>query len=207
MRIIGLTGGIACGKSNVSAALASVGATIIDGDLLSREAVAPGSRGLEDIRAAFGDSVFHEDGTLNRRMLGDRVFQNPSEKAKLDGIMQPLIRSLTMARMEEAEHQGAKVCVLDMPLLYEFGYETLCDTVWCVYIPPEKQLQRLMERDHMTRQQALNRIASQMPAAEKAARAQTVIHTDGTLEETQSMVKQLYAREMAESLSWGRRMQ
>lgn len=67
-------------------------------------------------------------------MLGDRVFQKPSEKAKLDGIMQPLIRNLTMARMEEAEQHGVKVCVLDMPLLYEFGYDTLCDTVWCVYI-------------------------------------------------------------------------
>lgn len=207
MRIIGLTGGIACGKSNVSATLTSLGAIIIDGDLLSREAAAPGSRGLEAIRAAFGDSVFHADGTLNRRMLGDRVFQHPEEKARLDGIMQPLIRSMTVARIEEARSQGATACVLDMPLLYEFGYDTLCDTVWCVYLPPEKQLQRLMERDHMSRQQALNRIASQMPAAEKAARAQTVIHTDGTLEETQNMVKQLYAREMAESLSWGRRMQ
>lgn len=199
MRIIGLTGGIACGKSNVSAALAALGATIIDGDMLSREAVAPGSEGLKAIRIAFGDDVFHADGSLNRRMLGDRVFQNPEEKAKLDGIMQPLIRSLTVARMQEAANQGAKVCVLDMPLLYEFGYDTLCDTVWCVYIPPEKQLQRLMERDHMTRQQALNRIASQMPAAEKAAKAQTVIHTDGTLEETQNLVRQLYAREMEES--------
>lgn len=207
MRIIGLTGGIACGKSNVSATLASLGAIIIDGDLLSREAAAPGSRGLEAIRAAFGDSVFHADGTLNRRMLGDWVFQHPEEKARLDGIMQPLIRSMTVARIEEARSQGVTACVLDMPLLYEFGYDTLCDTVWCVYLPPEKQLQRLMERDHMSRQQALNRIASQMPAAEKAARAQTVIHTDGTLEETQNMVKQLYVREMAESLSWGRRMQ
>ncbi len=200
MRTIGLTGGIACGKSNVSATLASLGAVVIDGDLLAREAVDPGSEGLTAIREAFGDAVFHEDGTLNRRMLGDRVFQNPEEKAKLDSIMQPVIRSLTVARMQEAANAGAKVCVLDMPLLYEFGYEALCDTVWCVYLPPEKQLQRLMERDHMTRQQAVNRIESQMPAAEKAARAQTVIHTDGTLEETQSLVRQLVAREMAESL-------
>ncbi len=200
MRTIGLTGGIACGKSNVSAILASLGAVVIDGDLLAREAVAPGSEGLTAIREAFGDAVFHEDGTLNRRMLGDRVFQNPEEKAKLDSIMQPVIRSLTVARMQEAANAGAKVCVLDMPLLYEFGYEALCDTVWCVYLSPEKQLQRLMERDHMTRQQAMNRIESQMPAAEKAARAQTVIHTDGTLEETQNLVRQLVAREVAESL-------
>ena len=196
MRVIGLTGGIACGKSNVSETLRDLGAVIIDGDVLSRELTAPGGEALPDIRARFGDGVFHEDGTLNRRGLGAVIFGNDEARLALDHIMQPLLWALIRRRMEEARAAGSAVCVLDMPLLYEAGLDALCDTVWCVYIPEETQIERLMARDGFTRQEALSRLRSQMPAKEKAEKAQVVIDTSGSISYTKAMLPELYAREL-----------
>lgn len=196
MRVIGLTGGIACGKSNVSETLRELGAVIIDGDVLSRELTAPGGEALPAIRARFGDGVFHEDGTLNRRGLGAVIFGNDEARLALDHIMQPLLWALIRRRMEEARAAGSAVCVLDMPLLYEAGLDALCDTVWCVYIPEETQIERLMARDGFTRQEALSRLRSQMPAKEKAEKAQVVIDTSGSISYTKAMLPELYAREL-----------
>ena len=197
MRTIGLTGSIACGKSNVSAALRDLGAAVVDGDLLSRELTAPGGKALPAIRQAFGGGVFHGDGTLNRRALGDMVFASVEARARLDGLMQPLLRSLILRRMEEARAGGAKICVLDMPLLYEAGLDTLCDTVWCVHLPRDEQIRRLMARDGLTLQQAEARLRSQLSSDEKAARARVVIDTSGSIDETRAMIPALYARELA----------
>ena len=197
MRTIGLTGSIACGKSNVSAVLRELGAAVVDGDLLSRELTAPGGPALPAIRETFGDGVFHADGTLNRRALGDVVFASDAARQRLDGLMQPLLRSLILRRMEEARAGGAKICVLDMPLLFEAGLDTLCDTVWCVHLPREEQLRRLMARDGLTLSQAEARLRSQLSSEEKAARAQVVIDTSGSIDETRAMIPALYARELA----------
>ena len=197
MRTIGLTGSIACGKSNVSAVLRELGAAVVDGDLLSRELTAPGGPALPAIRETFGDGVFHADGTLNRRALGDVVFASDAARQRLDGLMQPLLRSLILRRMEEARAGGAKICVLDMPLLFEAGLDTLCDTVWCVHLPREEQLRRLMARDGLTLSQAEARLRSQLSSEEKAARAQVVIDTSGSIDDTRAMIPALYARELA----------
>ena len=197
MRTIGLTGSIACGKSNVSAALRDLGAAVVDGDLLSRELTAPGGKALPAIRQAFGGGVFHGDGTLNRRALGDMVFASVEARARLDGLMQPLLRSLILRRMEEARAGGAKICVLDMPLLYEAGLDALCDTVWCVHLPRDEQIRRLMSRDGLTLPQAEARLRSQLSSDEKAARARVVIDTSGSIDETRAMIPVLYARELA----------
>lgn len=196
MRTIGLTGSIACGKSNVSAVLRELGAAVVDGDLLSRELTAPGGPALPAIRETFGDGVFHADGTLNRRALGDVVFASDAARQRLDGLMQPLLRSLILRRMEEARAGGAKICVLDMPLLFEAGLDTLCDTVWCVHLPREEQLRRLMARDGLTLSQAEARLRSQLSSEEKAARAQVVIDTSGSIDDTRAMIPALYAREL-----------
>lgn len=196
MRVIGLTGGIACGKSNVSETLRDLGAVIIDGDVLSRELTAPGGEALPAIRARFGDGVFHEDGTLNRRGLGTVIFGNDEARLALDHIMQPLLWALIRRRMEEARAAGSAICVLDMPLLYEAGLDALCDTVWCVYIPEETQIERLTARDGFTREEALSRLRSQMPAKEKAEKAQVVIDTSGSISYTKAMLPELYAREL-----------
>ena len=197
MRTIGLTGSIACGKSNVSAVLRELGAAVVDGDLLSRELTAPGGPALPAIREAFGGGVFHADGTLNRRALGDVVFASDDARQRLDSLMQPLLRSLILRRMEEARAGGAKICVLDMPLLFEAGLDTLCDTVWCVHLPREEQLRRLMARDGLTLSQAEARLRSQLSSEEKAARAQVVIDTSGSIDETRALIPSLYARELA----------
>lgn len=199
MRVIGLTGGIACGKSNVSETLRDLGAAIIDGDVLSRELTAPGGDALPDIRARFGDSVFHPDGTLNRRALGAVIFADDAARAALDDLMQPRIRALILRRMEEARQAGYPLCVLDMPLLYEAGLESLCDAVWCVYVPEETQLTRLMARDGFTREEALRRIRSQMSAREKADRAQVVIDTSGSISYTKAMLPALYEAELRQA--------
>ena len=197
MRTIGLTGSIACGKSNVSAVLRELGAAVVDGDLLSRELTAPGGPALPAIREAFGGGVFHADGTLNRRALGDVVFASDDARKRLDSLMQPLLRSLILRRMEEARASGAKICVLDMPLLFEAGLDVLCDTVWCVHLPREDQLRRLMARDGVTLPQAEARLRSQLSSDEKAARAQVVIDTSGSIDDTRAMIPALYARELA----------
>lgn len=197
---LGLTGGIACGKSNISNALRELGAVIIDGDVLSRQLTAPAGAALPGIRERFGDEVFHPDGTLDRKALGRAVFGHPQALQALqalDGLMQPLLRDMILAGMAKAAEEGAPVCVLDMPLLYEKQLDSLCDRVWCAYIPREEQLRRLMERDGCDQAAAEARLASQMDPAEKAARADVVIHTDGTPEETRALIPDLYEKELA----------
>lgn len=196
MRVIGLTGGIACGKSHISSQLSALGVPIIDGDLLSRELTAPGGAALSELRVAFGDSIFCSDGTLNRAALGQRVFGKPDALARLDAIMQPMIRRLITERMAALEAADVPLCVLDMPLLYEKGLDALCDRVWCASLPQEMQLERLMNRDGCTREAAEKRIASQLPTEEKARRANIVIDTRGTPAETAALIPPLLQEEM-----------
>lgn len=199
MLVLGLTGGIACGKSTISLTLKELGAVIVDGDVLSRELTAENGPALPDIRRAFGDDVFHPDGSLNRRALGSVVFADGKARATLDGIMQPLLLTLILRDMEDARNSGAAVCVLDMPLLYEKGLERLCDRVWCAYVPRETQLERLMQRDGFTREEAEDRLRSQLPAKEKVARADVVIDTSGPMDYTKAYVISLYAQEVGEN--------
>lgn len=197
MLVIGLTGGIACGKSNVSDVLASLGAVIIDGDVISRELTAPGGAALLPLREAFGDSIFAPDGTLIRRALGQIIFASEDAREQLDSIMQPLIHAHILDDLKKAADEGREIAVLDMPLLYEKKLEPLCDRVWCVWIPREEQLSRLMLRDGFTHAEAQARLDSQMPAYEKAARADVVIDTSGTIEDTRAKIPALCAQELA----------
>lgn len=195
MLILGLTGGIACGKSNVSDMLQSLGCRIIDGDRLSRQLTEKNGPALPMIRSVFGNEIFTDDGELVRRKLGDIVFQNDEKRACLDQIMQPLIRMMILQRIEEARNDNSSVCVLDMPLLFEKGLDQLCDRIWCVSLPEEIQVSRLMERDHLNRTQAMARINSQMAVKEKAALSHVVIDTSGSIEQTRSMIPQLLLNE------------
>lgn len=205
MRIIGLTGGIACGKSTISQTLRRLGAVIVDGDELSRALTQPDGLSLPGIRVAFGDAVFHPDGTLNRRALGARIFSDPAARQALDALMQPLLRQMILQGIQDAQQSGAAACILDMPLLYEAGLDSLCDTVWCAFLPRETQLERLMLRDGFTRAEAEARLRSQMDPQEKARRADVVIDTSGTITETQSCIPLLYADELAhEEVSHGK---
>ena len=162
--------------------------TIIDGDVLSRELTAPGGLALPAIRQTFGDAVFHADGTLNRRALGTVIFGDAEKRAQLDGLMQPLLRRRIAEELDCARTANAEFAVLDMPLLYEAGLDALCDRVWCVALPRETQLRRLMARDNFTRKEAEARLQSQLSTAEKARRADVVIDTSGSIQYTRDQI-------------------
>ena len=197
--VIGLTGGIACGKSNISDRLSSLGVPVIDAGRISRALTAPGGAALPGIRAAFGEGFF-PGGVLDRRALGALVFSDPEALNRLNGLTHPLILDEIGKQLDALNALGEPVCVLEAPLLFEAGLDRLCDTVWCAWIPEELQIQRLMERDGLTREEARRRIASQMPAAEKKRRSGLVINTGGSREESAALAEQAY-RDLLSSLA------
>lgn len=187
-RVIGLTGGIACGKTNLSNALRAHGVRVIDADEISRSLTAPGGAALPAIRAAFGDEVFSGDA-LNRRALGQMVFGDEEKLRRLNDILHPMIFEAMRREMEAAREENV---VLDVPLLYETGLDAWCDEVWCAWTPQKDQLRRLMKRDGLTRKEALRRIRTQLSPREKARRAKQVIRTDGSKETSASIVLSLW---------------
>ena len=187
---IGLTGSIACGKSTVSDYLRSLGCPVVDADAISRAMTAPGGPALPSIREAFGSSVFHRDGTLDRRALGSVVFSSSEQRARLNSILHPMIMDEMLAQLRAYEAAGHPVFA-DIPLLYECGMEKLFDQIWVVSASRETQIARLFERDGLTREEAEQRIDAQMPLSEKENRADAVIHTEGTTQETQAQVRRL----------------
>ena len=185
--VLGLTGGIACGKSYVARLLRQRGIPVLDADAISRSLTAPGGEALPAVRAAFGDQVFDGDA-LNRRALGEIVFADAAARKQLEDILHPLI----IARMQqETMSAGTALEAWDVPLLYETGMDAQCDEVWCVSIPADMQVRRVMRRDHLSRQQALRRMASQMPLEEKRRRADHVIDTSGNFRSTNRRVRGL----------------
>lgn len=153
---------------------------------------------LEDIRQTFGERFVSAEGILDRKALGALVFADPEALARLNAVYRPHLRALIHRRLEEARSRGEAIAVLDMPLLYEEGLDALCDSVWCVTLPEETQLRRLMARDGLTETEALARVASQMPTREKAARAKVRIDNSGAPEETIRQALNALPRERAE---------
>ena len=190
--VVGITGGIGCGKSMAAAYLAELGAIHIDADGISRALTARDGAALEQIRRILGDSVFSEDGSLNRRALGDLVFSDPAAKRALEGVIHPLVQRIAMDKIEESGKNGARVAVLNVPLLFETGMDVLCDETWTLTAPADVQLARVMERDGLTREQAISRIESQMAMEDRNARATRVINSDRPIEKTRSELNQLY---------------
>lgn len=196
MRIIGLTGSIACGKTTVSNYLISRGFPVVDGDRISRDLTATGSPALQQIRQVFGDDILYEDGSLNRRRLGRLVFSDPAARQQLDDVMAPFLLSATRQQIEAARASGARLCFLDMPLLFEKGYDRFCDAVWTVWLPLDLQLSRLMARDGFTQEEAMSRIRSVLSSDEKAARSTRVIDNSGSVDQTFTTVATLLAEEL-----------
>ena len=185
--VLGLTGGIACGKSHVSRELRALGVPVMDADALSHGLTAPGGAALPAIREAFGDGVFDGE-VLNRKALGALVFLDDEKRARLEGILHPLI---LRAMQEETAASDAPIVAWDVPLLFETGLDKRCDEVWCVYITPGEQLRRVMRRDHLSQQAAQARIDSQMSMEEKKSRAQHRISTMGARAATRRRVRGL----------------
>lgn len=190
-KIIGLTGGIASGKSTVSALLRQAGIPVIDADQVARQVQRPGSVALDKLAAAFGPAIIAPDGSLNRQQLGQRVFDDPAARQELDRIVQPLIKDTIWQAVDNLRRQGVANVVLDVPLLFEAGYDTDCDLVVVVRVSPATGLRRLMARNGYSRAAAQARIAAQLPLSVKVAKADVVIDNDGSREETRRQVAQL----------------
>ncbi|WP_308722102.1 dephospho-CoA kinase [Paenibacillus polysaccharolyticus] len=187
---IGLTGGIATGKSSVSAYLASKGALLIDADVIAREVMLPGHPVLAAAVQRFGQAILNEDGTLDRKKLGSIVFQQPEERKALEAITHPAIRKEMRERAAayELKHPD-KLVVSDIPLLYESGLEEGFTEVMVVYVPRAVQLERLMNRDQMTQADAEARIAAQMDIERKKERADIVIDNSGSWAQTEKQLE------------------
>ncbi len=186
--ILGLTGGIASGKSTVSAYLAQNGALIIDADLIARQVVAKRSSGLKQIVAKFGEEILTASGELDRKKLGKLVFSNKELLKALTDITGPLIRAEILREIQAAKKAQVKLVVLDIPLLFETGYQTLCDKVMVVTIPSKLQLERVMKRDNLSAAEARKRIANQLPASKRNELADVLIDNSKSVAETYQQV-------------------
>jgi dephospho-CoA kinase len=179
--IAGLTGGIASGKSTVSGFLSDAGAQVIDADQIAREVVKPGTPGYDAILAFFGPTILMPGGEIDRKRLGEIIFNDPDKKARLDAIVHPLVFERSAERIAQIAAQTPDaVVIMDIPLLFEAGMESDLAEVIVVYVPEKLQLERLMNRDGVDEQAAMARIRSQMPIEEKRRRATVVIDNSGT---------------------------
>lgn len=199
MVVIGLTGGIASGKSTVSNLLKELGAFIVDTDKIARDIVNPGEGAWQEITRSFGTAILRPDGTIDRGALGDIVFRKDAERLKLEAITHPRIKEEALAQAADAEAAGYQVIVLDVPLLLEVGWEHMVDSVWVVYVDSVTQIERLMLRNKLTRQQAIDRLNAQMPLAEKLQYADTVIDNSKDVACTAKQVQAAWRQIMAAS--------
>jgi dephospho-CoA kinase len=193
VHLIGLTGGIAAGKSTVTKQLVELGAVHIDADLLAREVVEPGTPGLAAVREAFGDGVIATDGTLDRPALGAIVFTDADARIRLEGILHPLIRVLAGQRLREAEENDPDaIVVYDIPLLIESKNALKFDQIVVCVAPAELRAERLIEFRGLSREEAERRVSLQASDAERLAIADLVIDTSGTLEHTRQQALDLW---------------
>ena len=177
---IGLTGGIASGKSTVLTYFKDKGIPYIDADIVAREVVEPGTEGLEAIVDAFGSNVLHDDGTLNREVLGAIVFHNEEKRQLLNSCLKTHIRNRIMELTSQYEQGNTPILIYDIPLLIEGEWYTMMDEVWLVYVNETTQIERLMSRNGYTREDAIARINSQMRLDDKRAYADIIIDNNGT---------------------------
>lgn len=187
-KLIGLTGGIATGKSTVSTLLRLSGYPVIDADQLVRQLQTAHSKGLERLTAVFGSGILNADQTLNRQALGSLVFSDQTKLAKLNMVMQPLIRDEIWRQVKNYQKQQIPYVILDAPLLFEENYADECDLVVVVATDHQIQVQRLMKRNGYSQAEAEQRIDSQMPLAEKKRLADIVIDNNGSKEELKCQV-------------------
>jgi len=194
--VIGLTGGIASGKSSVSAHLAGKGVHVIDADRVGHRVIAPDGPAYRPVIEAFGEGIVAADGTIDRARLGAIVFADRARLKELEAISHP--RMLALVRKEIAAIRGRPpaerppLIVLDAAILFEAGWDVLCDAVWAVVTEPERAIERIMARNGLSREQAEARQAAQLSNAQRIARAQRVIHNDGTLEELYAETERAY---------------
>lgn len=189
--IIGLTGGIATGKSKVSGFLMKQGLPVVDADKVAREVVEPGEKAYSQIIDHFGTEILDKDGSINRKELGRVIFSDREKREMLNQIVHPAVRQRMIEKKEAIQKQGSEFVVFDIPLLIESKLQHMVDLVVLVYAEPAVQMKRLMERDNQGTEDAKNRIASQMPIDEKKQHADEIIDNSGSEEETEQQIREL----------------
>jgi dephospho-CoA kinase len=195
IRIIGLTGGIACGKSSVANFFRERGVLVIDADQLAREAVQPGRPALARIAELFGSDLLTAEGALDRGRMGAIIFADAEKRRQLEEILHPQIRRLADESIAQAAAAGHRRLVYMAPLLIEAGVSDRVDEIWVVTVTNEVQLERLMQRDSLNRDQALQRVASQMPLTDKEQHGTVVIDNSGTSKQTERVLEAIWAAE------------
>jgi len=199
--VLGLSGGIATGKSTVSRFLSALGASVIDADAIVHELQAPGAPLLDEIAEAFGSDLIDAKGRLDRNALGAIVFADRTARRRLEAIVHPVVIATMAERVSRAQATDTPLIVLDIPLLFERsekstsgGPTTSFDATVLVYAPEELQIERLMARDSCDREAALQRIRAQLPIESKKAMADIVIDNSGSLEDTERQTRELFER-------------
>ncbi|KAH7923485.1 CoaE-domain-containing protein [Leucogyrophana mollusca] len=203
MLVVGLTGGIATGKSTVSNSFKARNIPVIDADILAREVVQPGTPGLSQIVKHFGSSVLLPDGTLDRKQLGSIIFNDEAKRKKVNSIIHPAVTRAILWGVLKYWVRGHKLVVIDVPLLIEGGLWKWMGKVVVVYCPPEIQLQRLMHRDQSSREDASARLNSQLPISQKVEYADLIVENSGTIRDLEEQVKTCISKlEKAAGWSW-----
>jgi dephospho-CoA kinase len=201
---VGLTGGIACGKSVITRELGNLGAIILDADEMVHKLLEPGGAAFQPVVDRFGTEILDERGRIDRARLGKRIFADPRERWALNGIVHPLVMQEEERLLREIQLLGNdQLVVTDAALIVETGSHKRFDRLVVVYCSPETQLQRLMQRDGMSREEALARIQAQMPAEEKIPLADYTVQTDGTEEETVQRARELFGQLQKDLLASG----
>lgn len=191
--VLGITGGIACGKSLISRFFGEMGAAILSADELARQAVRPGGDTFTQIVAHFGREILTAEGTIDRTRLAEKIFLVPEERQVLNQITHPAIGHLADLRINELRtHPEVPLIIYEAPLLFEAKSEGRVDLVLVVASTPERQLERLMLRDNLSREEALLRISAQMPLTEKISRADILVENNGTPAETKKLICRIF---------------
>ncbi len=194
MLVIGLTGGIGTGKTEVSRLLAQLGATVINADQVGHEAYTPHSEAWQEVVRTFGEDILQDSGEIDRRKLGGIVFADPERLATLNGIMHPRMAAIVREKLEVLESQGTDVAVVEAAVLFEAGWDALVGEVWTTESLVDTVVERLQERNGFAPEEIRKRIASQMPSEDRARRADDVIENDGELEDLETAVREVWKR-------------
>lgn len=190
-QIIGITGGIASGKSSVSQYLKELGFTVVDADVASRAVVEPGEEAYLQVVKAFGEDLLLSDGNIDRAKLGSIIFHDQEKRLLLNSIVHPAVRNWMRVETEKALATGAETVFMDIPLLFESKLTFMVEKTLLIYVDESVQLERLMNRNALTQSDALARIRSQMPLKDKKALADAVVDNNGDIEETKKQVDEV----------------
>ena len=193
MIVIGLTGGIGSGKSEVSRMLKELGATVIDADRVGHEAYRPYTESWKDLVDEFGRDILLPNGEIDRKKLGARVFSSPQELARLNAIVHPRMYTMMEERLEALRRQGTEVVVMEAAVLIEAGWTPLVDEVWVTTAPEDVAVQRIRQRNGMPGEEVRQRIRSQLSSEERAKQAAVVIENSGGMEELRERVREAWS--------------